>query len=191
MSDQIETSYSVFAQPGLMHFIRKKHRELGRTVRILDPCYGNGNIIKVFKQINQDEGHKLVHLIHRPEMCLHGSMEVNRKNLGHFKRFKIDLIVTNPPWSSDALAVVLSVMMELAQLKEIPLLFIIPWRSTRTHKFREIFAGKTLFTMSVEPAKFHACAWTMDTYTLTWFAHQVHRRPSKRWGSEPIRAVSN
>jgi hypothetical protein len=189
MTDNVETTRAFFAQPELMRLIRRMFVRLGRPVRVMDPCYCQGNLINVINAINRDEGHKLILLIHRPTMSLGGSLEVNTNNLVKLKRFKVDLIMTNPPWSMHALCGVLNVLVELAQSKNIPLLFLMPWRCTRTRMFRELFKTKTLFTLMVEPQRFYGRPWTMDSSTLTWFACSMSKRPTAQWGTEPIRGV--
>jgi hypothetical protein len=192
MGDSIETAKTMIDNVHLMEFLTSMRKTNNGPLRILDPCYSKGGIKKVFKSINHqqrgiwDNG-PFVHLVHLPNMCVGGTMEVNEANLPKFKRYKIDLILTNPPWSVDALAGVLGVMQDLARFKEVPLLFLIPFRCARTEPFRDIFKDQVLFMLICPRIKFQNQGWNHDSSLLTWYASNINAQPSVHWGSDPVR----
>lgn len=135
--NRVETSLEIVQY--LMPIFETFRRILGlRVLTILDPCYCAGEQIKNFA------GFPNIKLIHMPEMTLSGSFEVNQWNMPRFLGLHFDLIFTNPPWSADCLNPLLTLLRSLASQKDVPFLYLIPGRCTRTQAYYSTMVGVRL-----------------------------------------------
>jgi hypothetical protein len=166
-NDSIETSARMvkFLQP-LLELFKKDNAKLN----VLDPCWCLGQSIENFKQFDY------VNLIHNEKMNVGKSLEVNQGNLQYYLDLNIDLIITNPPWSSTALAQVLEIMCEVSDRKNIPFLFLLPDRCIVTNKFYSVMQAKRLvrFKMPNWNFKGYEGAGILDNRTLSWFCYNLH-----------------
>lgn len=141
--DSIETSKPMV--DFLLPLIKKLHAKLsGRHLRILDPFFSNGGVVKHWAE------YPWIDFVHDPNMTLGGSFEVNNANLQRFRDLKCDVVVTNPPWSAGALVKGLSVLLGL----DVPLVFLCPSRCKDTNSFNKAFHGLELSGQAKLPRTF-------------------------------------
>jgi hypothetical protein len=163
-NDRIETIPEMinFLQP-ILELFKKDNAKL----TVLDPCFCLGQSIQNFKQFDY------VNLIHSPEMNVGKSLEVNRDNLQFYLNLEMDLIITNMPWSSRALAQVLEIMCIVSDRKNIPLLFLIPHRCSVTNRFYDVMQGKRLVKWDLPNWNFkgYEGAGSLDTRTMAWYGY--------------------
>jgi hypothetical protein len=167
-NDSVETSAEMilFLEP-LIEKFKFYHRKLN----ILDPCFCHGASIENFRQFDY------VNLIHNLEMNVNCKLEVKESNLEYYLGLNIDMIVTNPPFSSAALAQVLEILCKVADIKKIPLLFILPQRCTVTERFYKTMNGKKLVRYPLPNMNFRGFtgAGHLDNRTLSWYGYNLHQ----------------
>jgi hypothetical protein len=78
----------------------------------------------------------------------------------------LDMILSKPPWAEERTSIVLKQMMDISDEKNIPLVFMIPHRITRSEEFYDIFEGKRL-RMWRMPHQ----GRTLDLQTLAWYGY--------------------
>ena len=146
-SDRIETSPSVIAN--VMPLLDALRIELGKDVlTVLDPCFCAGQQIKNFAEYPN------LNLLHSPEMCPGGALEVCDANQPAFEEMKFDLILTNPPWSAENLCDVLSTLRKLSDAKSVPLLYLVPAWCVKAMSYYKLMGGTKLIQWDMPTLKF-------------------------------------
>jgi hypothetical protein len=175
-NDSVETS------PEMVLFLEPLIEKLkldDRKLIVLDACYCLGQSIENWKQFDY------VDLIHDQEMGLGKRLEINRNNLQYYLDLEIDAIIFNPPWSSTALAKVLDVMCQVADIKNIPFLFLISHRSTLTNRFYSVMEGKKLAKWNLPTLNFIGFngPGILDNRSLSWYGYNLSfdvRKPQSK-----------
>jgi len=146
-SDRIETSPSVIAN--VMPLLDALRIELGKDVlTVLDPCFCTGQQTKNFAKYPN------LNLLHSPEMCPGGALEVCDANQPAFEEMKFDLILTNPPWSAENLCDVLSTLRKLSDAKSVPLLYLVPAWCVKAMSYYKLMGGTKLIQWDTPSLKF-------------------------------------